>query len=71
MSASSLAEEEVRLEAAAAPVTVAEPWSLAKRVLFRFGFAYFVLFNLPSPLDYIPGLRVGSRRFAGLRRCSE
>ena len=29
-------------------------WSLAKRLLFRFAFAYLVLYNLPFPLDYIP-----------------
>jgi hypothetical protein len=34
---------------AAAPV-----WSLATRLLFRFGFSYLVLYNFPFPLDYIP-----------------
>lgn len=29
-------------------------WSLAKRILFRFAFAYLVLYNLPFPMDYIP-----------------
>ncbi len=29
-------------------------WSPAKRILFRFAFAYLVLYNFPFPLDYIP-----------------
>lgn len=29
-------------------------WSLAKRILFRFAFAYLVLYNLPFPLSYVP-----------------
>lgn len=29
-------------------------WSLAKRFLFRFAFAYLVLYNLPFPLEYVP-----------------
>jgi len=36
-------------EKAAAPA-----WSPATRLLFRFGFSYFVLYNFPFPLDYIP-----------------
>ena len=35
--------------APAAPI-----WSPAKRLLFRFAFAYLVLYNFPFPLDYIP-----------------
>lgn len=31
-------------------------WSLARRVLFRLGFAYLFLYSLPSPVDSIPGL---------------
>ncbi|HJX29607.1 MAG TPA: hypothetical protein VJ885_17020, partial [Thermoanaerobaculia bacterium] len=29
-------------------------WSLARRILFRFAFAYLVLYNLPFPLEYVP-----------------
>lgn len=29
-------------------------WGLAKKILFRFAFAYLVLYNLPFPLHYIP-----------------
>ncbi len=29
-------------------------WALAKRILFRFAFAYLVLYNLPVFLEYIP-----------------
>jgi hypothetical protein len=29
-------------------------WSPARRILFRFAFAYLVLYNFPYPLDYIP-----------------
>jgi hypothetical protein len=37
------------------PVSTA-PWSPVARVVFRFFFAYFVLFGFPFPLDRIPGL---------------
>src|SRR5689334_23344687 len=33
-----------------------ESWSLARRVAFRFAFAYFALYAFPSPLDSIPYL---------------
>lgn len=37
--------------------TEAKPrWSLAKRILFRFAFAYLVLYNLPFPLEFIPSV---------------
>jgi hypothetical protein len=45
----------VRIEA---PVAVAlEParWNAITRVAFRFFFAYFILYNFPFPLNYIPG----------------
>jgi hypothetical protein len=29
-------------------------WSPAKRVLFRFLFAYLLLYNLPFPLQFVP-----------------
>src|SRR5687768_9058381 len=29
-------------------------WEAAKRILFRFLFAYLVLYNLPFPLEVIP-----------------
>jgi hypothetical protein len=31
-----------------------EPWSLVKRIAFRFFFSYFVLFGFPFPIDRIP-----------------
>lgn len=31
-------------------------WGPARRVLFRFGFAYLLLYNLPFPFEWIPGL---------------
>ena len=52
MSASSLVE--------AVPVveTREEEWSLATRVAFRFCFAFFLLYNLPFPLNVIPQLNM-------------
>ena len=41
--------DQPRDEPAAAPV-----WSPATRFLFRFGFAYLLLYNFPFPLEYIP-----------------
>ncbi|MFL6193533.1 MAG: hypothetical protein ACJ75H_05140, partial [Thermoanaerobaculia bacterium] len=38
-------------------VEMAQPvpaWGLAKRVLFRFAFAYLLLYNLPFPLSVVP-----------------
>jgi hypothetical protein len=43
-------------EPAAEPVATATRWSLAKRILFRFAFCYLVLYNLPFPLTFIPGV---------------
>jgi len=42
------------------PARSEEParWSLARKVLFRFAFAYLVLYNLPFPLNFIPGIDV-------------
>ncbi|HEX6097175.1 MAG TPA: hypothetical protein VF432_12675 [Thermoanaerobaculia bacterium] len=37
-----------------------EEWSLATRVAFRFCFAFFLLYNLPFPLEYIPKLNLGA-----------
>lgn len=34
--------------------SVAPAWGLAKRILFRFTFAYLVLYNLPFPLSAFP-----------------
>jgi len=31
-----------------------QPWPLAKRILFRFAVAFFVLMNFPFPFDFIP-----------------
>jgi hypothetical protein len=31
-----------------------QPWPLAKRILFRFAVAFFVLINFPFPFDFIP-----------------
>ncbi len=39
-----------------APETAVAAWGAAKRVLFRFVCAYFVLYSFPFPLDYIPFL---------------
>lgn len=41
-------------------VVTAAPWPAWKRVAFRFLFAYFVLYALPFPLDFIPliGMRI-------------
>lgn len=41
-------------EPAAEPAAAAPRWSLAQRILFRFAFAYLVLYNLPFPLSHIP-----------------
>src|SRR6516164_4854921 len=32
------------------------PWNPAKRVSFRFIFTYLVLYSLPFPLQFIPGV---------------
>lgn len=37
-------------------VSAASDWSPAKRIAFRFVFAYLVLYNFPFPLDAIPWL---------------
>lgn len=34
---------------------VAPSWALGRRILFRFAFAYFVLYSLPFPVGVIPG----------------
>jgi uncharacterized membrane protein YphA (DoxX/SURF4 family) len=52
MSASSL------VEAVPAVEVRKEEWSLATRVAFRFCFAFFLLYNLPFPLEYIPKLNL-------------
>jgi hypothetical protein len=39
----------------AQPAT-AEPWSLARRIAFRFAFVYLIVYLFPSPLDLFPGL---------------
>ncbi len=39
-----------------APAPSPEAWSLARRVAFRFAFAYLVLYSAPFPLDILPGL---------------
>ena len=33
-------------------------WNAATRILFRFTFAYLVLYNFPFPLSYVPYLDV-------------
>jgi hypothetical protein len=38
----------------AVPAAIAD-WSAAQRALFRFAFAYFVLYSFPFPLGQIPG----------------
>src|SRR4051794_27939819 len=46
-------------DAAPPPTPGAAPrpaeWSVAKRVRFRFAFAYFVLYLIPFPITVIPG----------------
>jgi hypothetical protein len=42
-------EPATEVRSAAAPV-----WGAAKRLLFRFAFAYLVLYNLPFPLNMLP-----------------
>jgi hypothetical protein len=44
----------------------APAWSPLKRLLFRFVFAYLVLYNLPFPLDELPGLEVIERWYQKL-----
>ena len=51
--------------------TAAPRWSQAKRILFRFAFAYLLLYNLPFPLDYIlyfTGVLPAVPEALGLRR---
>jgi hypothetical protein len=43
-----------RAEPRTEPEPVAPRWGLARRILFRFAFAYLVLYNLPFPLSHIP-----------------
>jgi hypothetical protein len=40
-------------------------WGAAKRLLFRFGFVYLLLYNLPFPLSMLPG-RALSKAYEGL-----
>ncbi len=49
-----------------APVEATSRWSLARRILFRFAFAYLVLYNLPFPLSYIPYAEVVYRPYSQL-----
>lgn len=46
--------EPAGLEEPAKQPDAAPRWGLAKKILFRFAFAYLVLYNLPFPLEYIP-----------------
>lgn len=43
-----------------AAVQSAPRWNAATRILFRFTFAYLVLYNFPFPLSYIPYLDVSA-----------
>jgi hypothetical protein len=49
-----------RVDSSSAPGTEPAPaaprWGLARRILFRFAFAYLVLYNLPFPLSHVPYL---------------
>src|SRR5438128_2067576 len=37
------------------PGGAARPWGLARRLAFRFGFVYVLLYCLPSPIEVVPG----------------
>jgi len=41
-------------------------WRLSSRILFRFAFAYLVLYNLPFPLNYVPGVEFFDRTYTNL-----
>lgn len=38
-------------------------WSLARRIAFRFAFAYLLLYSLPGPVDSLPGMEFLSEAF--------
>jgi hypothetical protein len=44
----------------------AEPWSLARRIAFRFAFAYLIVYMFPSPLDQFPGLEWATEPYENL-----
>jgi hypothetical protein len=44
----------------------ARDWRLSSRILFRFGFAYFVLYILPFPLNAIPFVEFVDRAYINL-----
>lgn len=46
--------------------SVAPAWGLAKRILFRFTFAYLVLYNLPFPLSAFPWTQKLNEAYDGL-----
>ncbi|MEA2603470.1 MAG: hypothetical protein QOF89_4462 [Acidobacteriota bacterium] len=41
-------------------------WGLARRILFRFVFVYFLIYLLPFPLDVIPGLEKVIQKYQDL-----
>ena len=47
----------------AAPAMQPAPWSLPRRLLFRFACVYLVLYSLPFPLDRIPEVGVAAQHF--------
>lgn len=57
--------ETPEMEPATEARSAAPVWGAAKRLLFRFAFAYLVLYNLPFPLSMLPG-QATSRWFDAL-----
>lgn len=49
---------------AASPVV--PQWGLARRILFRFVFVYFLVYLLPFPLDVIPGAETVNQKYQNL-----
>jgi hypothetical protein len=41
-------------------------WGLARRILFRFVFVYFLVYLLPFPLDVIPGAETVNQKYQNL-----
>src|SRR6478736_5942137 len=51
------------------PVEASRPvprWGLARRILFRFVFVYFLVYLLPFPLEYIPGVETVTKKYLDL-----
>src|SRR5215510_6691673 len=57
----------IERETVAAPERAVQ-WSLAKRVGFRFAFAYILLYTFPGPIDELRGTDVVSSAYASIWR---